>query len=98
MVLVITPAEPGYLFQQMSDRIAALEQQVGAVMRQLTRGDQQAMVCSFTVGSAQCVVEFLESGTRVPMSYPLGYTPVAGHGGHVLDLTSGQTFIPVSAF
>lgn len=98
MVLVTSPAEPGYQVARLVERIAQMEQQVATLMRLVGAIGQQAKVYSFTTGSAMCTVEFLSTGTRVAVPYLLGYTPAPGHGGHVVDLGSGRMFIPVSAF
>lgn len=93
-----SPAEPGYQVAKLIERIAALEEQVGVLMRLAGPAGQKARVFSFA-GGAMCTVEFLATGTKTPVPYLLGYTPVSGHGGYVVDLGRGQrVFIPVSAF
>lgn len=104
MVLVsLTPADPAYVLQKLSDRIAALESQMGSLMRLLEVGGQKAHVTSFS-GGAMCTVTFDATGATAVVPF-LGtgfYTPSAssgGHGGYVMDFGRGQrVFVPVSAF
>jgi hypothetical protein len=91
-----SPADPGYQVAKLIDRIAQLEGQVGTLMRLVGVVGQRAEVVS--AAGAMCNVRFLATLTVAPVPYLLGYTPVPGHGGHVVDLGSGRMFIPVSAF
>lgn len=96
--MALTPADRGWEIQVLVDRIAALEQQLGALMRTPRVTGQRAEVTAFTSGSSMCTVRFLATSNTAPMPYLLGYTPIPGHGGHVVDLGSGLIFIPASSF
>jgi len=96
--MTLTPADNGYQVQKLSDRIAALEQQVDVLMRVLRSTGQRAVVQSVP-GGAMINVTVTGSSNIIAVPYLLSYTPSIGHGGYLVDWNgNGVMFFPVSAY
>ena len=92
-----SPAESGYQFQKLVDRINLLEQQVGVLMRTQFGSMQKAVVQSFS-GGAMVNVQFQASSNVIAVPYLLTWTPGVGQGCVVVDGGGYFLAIPVSAF
>jgi hypothetical protein len=93
----LTPADPGYQVQVLTGRIAELESRLTRLEWAHRVSAQRATVQSVP-GGAMINVTMTGTASVKAVPYLLGYSPVAGHGGVVVDVGASQLFIPVSAF
>jgi hypothetical protein len=94
----LTPADRGYQFQVLVDRVAALEARQSRLEWAHRMNAQKAHITVYSGGS-MCTVQFDATGNTTPVGFPYPfYTPTVGHAGYVLDTGVGLLFIPVSSY